>query len=71
MTLTLVTKQFVTLINFIGRRYAINAVCLCICLTVSSITTKSITVKVISRFHWNLVLWLGLKRGRTCQLLVV
>jgi len=37
------------------RRHAISAVCLSFCHS----------PKVISRFHWNLALWLGLSIGKT------
>jgi len=40
--------------------YAITSVCLSVCLSVCKITAK-----VIGRFHWNLVLWLGLTVGGT------
>ena len=40
--------------------------CLSVCLSVSRITEK-----VMSRFHWNFMLWLRLPIGRTDQLLVV
>jgi len=42
------------------------SVCLCVCVSVSRITAK-----VISRFHWNLVLWLGLPIERTDYILAV
>jgi len=41
------------------RGYAITSVCLSFCLSVCRITAK-----VINRFHWNLMFWLGLPVGR-------
>jgi len=49
-----------------GGDYVIGAVCVSFILSVSKII-----VKVISRFHWKLVSWLGLPFGRTDLLLVV
>jgi len=40
--------------------HVIGAVCLSICQSVSRITEK-----VMSPFHWNLLLWLGLSVERT------
>ena len=42
-----------------STKYSIDAVCLSVILAVSRITAK-----VMSRFNWNLVLWLGLSVGR-------
>jgi len=47
-------------------RFVCHAFCHFVCLSVSRITAK-----VISRFHWNLVLWSGLPIERTDQLSVV
>ena len=49
-----------------GRDQCSFSVILSVVLSVSRITAK-----VLSRFHWNLVLWLGLPVWRTDELLVV
>ena len=45
--------------RFVCQQFVLS-VCLSVCLSVSSVTAK-----VRSRFHWNLVLWLCLPIGRT------
>jgi len=46
--------------------YVFGSVYVYVCVCVSSITAK-----VISRFHWNLVWWFGLPIGKITQHLVV
>jgi len=53
----------VRLLPLLRRSYAtVQSVCLCVCL---SFCLCRITAKVISRFHWNLMLWLCRPIGRT------
>ena len=48
------------------RWWSVLFICESFCHSVSTITAT-----VMSHFHWNLLLWLGVLIGRCCQLLVV
>jgi len=51
-----------------GAGYAIKSVCLSLCLSVClsvCLCARLLQKYIVSRFHWNLVLWLGLPIGRT------
>jgi len=44
---------------YLCRRLCFGSVCMLVCVSKSRITAK-----IVSWFHWNLVLWLGLPVGR-------
>ena len=50
--------RYLSVIRLSPPSYAISAVCLSFCLPFCHSVCR-ITAKVISRFHWNLVLWLA------------